>query len=76
MQEEGHLTAIIRPQIVFVGLLKPDCYNVTLQDKGERKTAFRTSARCFDAFPHGRLLRSPICCKKLLHVQICVLKTT
>lgn len=55
------LTAIIRLQIVFVGLLKPD-FNVTVQDNGE-ETAFGRSARCFDVSPRRCLLQSRICWK-------------
>lgn len=41
IQAEGQLTAIIRPQIVFVEQPKPDRYNVTLQDEGERNVLLK-----------------------------------
>lgn len=40
-------------RLCFHGLLKPDYYNVTLQDKAE-EMLLRTSARCFDVAPHGQ----------------------
>lgn len=70
MQEDGHLTTVIRLQIVFVGLPKPN-YHVILRDKG-RETPFRRSARCFDVSPHGSSASCLL--QKLPHMQICDLR--
>lgn len=65
MQEDGRLTTVIRLQTVFVGLLKPNYYNVILQDKG-KETPFRWSVCYFDASPHRQSQRL----QKLPNVQM------
>ena len=54
MQDDRHhrlMTTVIGLQTVFVGLLKPDYYNIILQDKGKRNAL----QKIFDVSPHGRL---------------------